>query len=297
LFPVFSEAITGQKQTVGIPFFNTVNVPLFLLLIFLMGVGPVIAWRRSSLKQMVRSFAVPFVGALFVAGALVWAGILEFYPVLSYSLCFFVLLTLLGEVQRGMRAQSGVLQVAQWSPQSLATLLRRQRVKYGAHLIHFGVLVMTVAITASMAHKIEREFTLAPGERFTVGRFSLELNDFSEQQTRNYQAVQARVTARSLKDDSLVGMLTPELRFYPKNKETTTEVALHMGHREDLYLVLAGLDQTGTKASMKIYINPLQVWLWYGTIIMLIGGIIVALPLSRAVSADAIEKRSVSQTV
>jgi cytochrome c-type biogenesis protein CcmF len=297
LFPVFSEAITGQKQTVGIPFFNTVNVPLFLLLIFLMGVGPVIAWKRSSVRRMLGSFLFPFLGALFVAAALVWAGVLEFYPVLSYAICFFVLMSILGEVQRGLRAQSGVLKTAPWSLSSIGTLFRRQRVKYGAHLIHFGVLVMTVAITASMAHKIEREFTLAPGERFTVGRFALELNDFSEHQTKNYQAVQARVTARSLKDDSVVGMLTPELRFYPKNKETTTEVALRMGHREDLYLVLAGLDETGSKASMKIFINPLQVWLWYGTIIMLIGGVVVAVPLSKTATADAIEKRSVSQSV
>ncbi len=297
MFPVFSEAFTGQKQTVGIPFFNAVNVPLFLLLVFFMGIGPTIAWKRASLKQMVRSFALPFVSALVVAVALVWAGITEFYPVLSYAICFFVLMTILGELQRGLSAQSAATQTAALSPGTIKTLLRRQRVKYGAHLIHFGVVVMTIAITASMAHKVEREFTLAAGESFSVGRFTLELQEFHDEEQRNYEAVQAHVALKSAKDGRLLEVLAPELRFYPKNKETTTEVALRMGQREDVYLVLAGVDESGTKASFKIFINPLQVWLWYGAMIMVLGGIVVAIPLPRQATATQRGREHVTQTV
>jgi cytochrome c-type biogenesis protein CcmF len=298
MFPVFSEAFTGTKQTVGIPFFNAVNVPLFLLLVFLMGIGPTIAWKRSSVRQMVRSFAVPFISAFAVSVLLVWAGITEMYPVLAYGISFFALMTILGEVNRGLRAQSGVTQSPSWSPSNAAALFRRQRIKYGAHVIHFGVVMMTVAITASMAHKIEREFTLAPGERYTVGRFSLELNEFHEEEQPNYSAIQAHVTVRSLKDDAVLEVMAPELRFYPKNKETTTEVALRMGQREDLYLILAGIDDSGTKASMKVFINPLQVWLWYGAIIMVLGGIIVAVPFRRsAVAVTTTEYAKESQVV
>jgi cytochrome c-type biogenesis protein CcmF len=299
MFPVFSEAFTGQKQTVGIPFFNAVNVPLFLALVFLMGIGPTIAWRKSSLKQMVSSFAVPLAGALVVAIALVSAGITEFYPVLAYAISFFVVMTILAEIGRGLRSQSvAVLDGASsYSARGLARLFRRHRIKYGAHIIHFGVVMMTVAITASMAHKTEREFTLAPGERFNVGRFSLELIEFHEEQHANYSAVQARVNARSLKDDSVMAVLSPELRFYPKNKETTTEVALSMGHREDLYLILAGLDETGSKASMKVFVNPLQVWLWYGAIIMVIGGVIVAVPVAKVSQVASQSKAEVAHSV
>ncbi len=297
MFPVFSEAFTGVKQTVGIPFFNRVNVPLFLVLIALMGIGPTIAWKRSSPRQLLRSFALPFLSALVIATVLVWAGITEFYPVLSYAICFFVLMTILAEVQRGLRAQSGVTQSAAWSPATVSTLFRRQRIKYGAHLIHFGVVIMTVAITASMAHKVEREFTLAPGERFEIGRFSLELAEFHDEEKPNYSAIQAHVVVHSRKDDSVLEVMAPELRFYPKNKETTTEVALRMGQREDLYLILAGVDETGTKASMKVFINPLQVWLWYGAIIMVIGGIVVAIPVARVSQTKAVESVKVAQTV
>jgi cytochrome c-type biogenesis protein CcmF len=156
---------------------------------------------------------------------------------------------------------------------------------------------MTIAITASMAHKIEREFTLAPGERFTVGRFSLELNDFREVNERNYQSIQSRVTLRSRTSENPLEVLTPELRFYRKNKETTTEVALRMGQREDVYLVLAGIDETGTKASMKVFINPLQVWLWYGALIMVFGGIVVAVPVGRSARVSSAEQQRVSQVV
>lgn len=297
MFPVFSEAFTGQKQTVGIPFFNAVNVPLFLALVFLMGVGPTIAWRRSSVRQMVNSFAIPLAGAFVVAIALVSAGITEFYPVLAYAVSFFVVMTILGEVQRGLRSQSTATQTAPYAPQTMLQLFRRHRVKYGAHIIHFGVAMMTVAITASMAHKTEREFTLAPGERFNVGRFSLELSEFHQEEHENYSALQAHVNARLLKDDSLVAVLAPELRFYPKNKETTTEVALRMGQREDLYLILAGIDDSGRKASMKVFVNPLQVWLWYGAIIMVIGGVVVAIPVAKTASVKRTISAQVEQTV
>ena len=297
MFPVFSEAVTGVKQTVGIPFFNAVNVPLFLALIFLMGVGPSIAWKRSSVPQMLRLFAVPFVLAFVVAVALVFAGIVEFYPVLAYALSFFGLMTILGEVQRGLAAQKSITHAGTWSPANVTTLWRRQRIKYGAHIIHFGVLIMTVAITASMAHKIEREFTLAPGERFTVGRFSLELNEFHEERQSNYDSVQAHVTLRALNNETPLEVLAPEMRFYRKNKETTTEVALRMGQREDVYLVLAGIDETGSKASMKVFINPFQVWLWYGAVIMVIGGVVVAIPVPRTAKARESLGDKVAQSV
>jgi cytochrome c-type biogenesis protein CcmF len=297
MFPVFSEAFTGVKQTVGIPFFNAVNVPLFLMLVFLMGVGPMIAWRRSSLGNLACTFAVPFVGAFLVAVALVWSGISEFWPLLSFSICFFVVMTILSELSRGLSSQAAATASAAYSPATVLTLFRRHRIKYGAHVIHFGVVVMTVAITASMAFKTEKEFTLAPNERLSVGRFSLELQEFHEENTKNYQAIQAHVALRSGTSEVVEHVLVPELRFYPKNKETTTEVALRMGNREDVYLVLAGLDETGSKASMKIFINPFQVWLWYGAIIMIIGSMIVIVPVSRSASSAKAVAGSVTQSV
>ena len=125
----------------------------------------------------------------------------------------------------------------------------------------------------------------------------MELNEFHEERQANYDSVQSHVTLRALTDEKPLAVLAPELRFYRKNKETTTEVALRMGQREDVYLVLAGIDETGTKASMKIFINPFQVWLWYGAIIMVLGGVIVAIPAPRGARVRESETTKVAQSV
>jgi cytochrome c-type biogenesis protein CcmF len=141
---------------------------------------------------------------------------------------------------------------------------------------------MTIAITASMAHKTEQEFTLAPGETKSVGRFTFTLAKLGTQQTSNYEALQAEIILSSVGSTQTIATLLPELRHYLKNQESTSEVALKSGPREDVYLVLAGLDNTGTKAALKVFINPLQVWLWIGTWVVLIGTIIVLIPVQRS---------------
>ena len=280
MFPVFSEAITGNKQAVGIPFFNTVTIPLFLLLIFLMGIGPLIAWKKASLSSIVRTFLTPFISAFIVGIILIWAGVEGFYPVLSYSLCFFVLMTVIAEYHRGLRAQvvgskdTGIVEGS-------ARLLRRHKSRFVGYFIHVGVLIMTVGITASMAHKVEKEFTLSKGDEYRIGRYALKLNDIDGRNTDNYNAVYANVSLLRHKDNKLVSTLKPELRSYTRNNESTTEVALHMSAREDVYLILAGINQDGTQASFKIFINPLQVWLWIGTVVVVFGTLILILPTAK----------------
>jgi len=286
MFPVLSEALTGVKQTVSIPFFNAVNVPLFLGLIFMMGVGPLIAWRKASLSALRKTFAVPFLGALALAVLLVWAGVLQFYPVLSYALCAFVILTIFSEMHRGVRSQRvGAELQAESFATGLQRLFSRHRARYGGYIVHLGVCVATIAITASMAHKVEKEFMLGKGESIDIGRFKFTLNDISEQQTPNYSALVASATVSTIKGNQKLADLKPELRSYTRNKETTTEVALRVGAREDLYLVLVGLDDSGSKAALKLFINPLQVWLWFGAIIMVLGTIFILIPSPRALSA------------
>jgi len=275
MFPIISEAVTGVKQTVSVPFFNAVNVPLFLAMIFFMGVGPLIAWQKASFVQLRKAFLLPFLLALFVAILLVWAGVEGFYPILSYSLCFFVLLTILGEFHRGMKAQR-TNRDDDSMPKRFSELMRKHRRRYAGHLIHLGVLVATIGITASMAHKVEREFTLSFGESYSIGRFTLELQDLREKNLRNFQSLYAEVRVLDRASKAQLGLLTPELRYYHRNRETTSEVSIRKSLREDLYIVLAGLDEESqSKAAFKVYLNPLQVWLWIGVIIMAFGTVLI----------------------
>lgn len=274
LFPVFSEALTGVRQTVGVPFFNAISVPLFLFLVFLMGFGPMLAWRNTSFSQLKRTFITPFVSALIVAVILVWAGVQGFYPILSYALCWFVIATILFELYRAAKIQhaSGIV-----PSEALANVIKRHPNKYGGYLVHFGVVIAVLAITASMAHKVEKDFSLSLNEIYKIGRFQLELKDLAPVDEPNYAGVRASVDLLSSTGEHL-DTLSPELRRYRRNDESTTEVALRMGPREDVYLVLAGLNDEGTSAAFKVFINPLQIWLWIGVMIMAIGTIVVLIP-------------------
>jgi cytochrome c-type biogenesis protein CcmF len=268
MFPVFSEAITGEKQTIGIPFFNAVTIPMFLGILLLMGVGPMVAWRKANLSRLARQFAAPAAGALSIAALLLWVGVRGLYPILSYSLCWFVTITILADLHRIGRSRGkqdgGYLR-------GVTSGVVQQKSKYAGHLVHFGVVVAAVSITASTAHKIEREFVLHPGERLEVGSYSLELQEVVPRMEPNFHSLGAVVLARQLGTGAHVAVLRPEMRRYLRNNETTSEVALHMGWRDDLYLVVAGYDDGGQTMAFKVFVNPLQIWLWIGVGIMALG--------------------------
>lgn len=279
MFPVLSEAVTGSKQTIGAPFFNAVNVPLFLLLVFMMAIGPLIAWRKASIQQVRKTFLRPFLFSFGVGVVLALAGITEFYALLAYSLSFFVLLTVMGEIYRSARAQRLAKESEASFPQEVTTLLRRHRLRYGGDLVHLGGALCTVAITASMTLKIDKDAALAVGESFEAGAFRFTLRGLKSIEEENYQAIRAEVQIDRLKDGTNVTLLSPEMRIYQRAEETTTmEVALRTGLLQDIYVVMAGLDTTGKKAALKIFINPLQIWLWVGAIVMVVGTIVVLIP-------------------
>lgn len=285
LFPILSEAVTGQKQTVGIPFFNAVNVPLFLALLFLMGIGTLIAWRKATWTNLRRTFFGPFVFSFALGLLLLWAGVRGFYPILAYSLSFFAIITVFAEFHRAVRSTQ--LSVQSSTLNAASTVLRRHRSRYGGYLIHIGVAIAAISITASMAHKIEREFTLKKGETIEIGRFSLSLSDFKSDRNDNFEWLTAIVPVSITASAEQYVTLFPEKRFYFRTKEPTTEVALKIGPREDLYLVIAGLSEDGGSATFKIFINPLQMWLWVGGIIMILGSVIVVLPRQFALERHA----------
>lgn len=274
MFPIISEAVTGHKQTVGIPFFNAVNVPLFLLLLFLMGAGPLLAWRKTSLGQLKSMFGAPFLLGLVASIVVVWAGVSGFYPVLSYGLVIFISTAIFQEFYRGYRHMNK----AEAPHKRLSSLVTKHRARYGGYVIHLGVVVAAIGITASMAHKTETEFSLKTGEFKQAGRYHLELKELDTGSNDNFQWLKAKMEVSQSVDNRFLGDMFPEKRIYLKRNEPTTEVALRMSLKDDLYIVLAGLNDSGDRAVFKVYINPLQVWLWFGSILMIIGGIIILWP-------------------
>lgn len=289
MHPVFSEALFGEKSVVGPPFFNRVNVPLFLILLFLLGAGPLISWKKTSWSSLSRLFALPLImGSLVVALGL-WLDAANPAAAIAFGLSAFVTVTILTEFHRAVRARREFRKENVVS--SVVELVRRKPQRYGGYIVHLGVVVMAISITASMVYKIERDISLRPGERVQIGRFNLELEKLSESQERNFSVLHADVKVFEVSSGTLLGFLRPEQRFYPASQQTTSEVDIRVSPREDLYLAIGGLDTSEvapvaqSRAVFKVFVNPLQVWLWFGGLIVLGGTLaIIAVAVAERVS-------------
>ncbi|HET7563454.1 MAG TPA: heme lyase CcmF/NrfE family subunit [Gemmatimonadaceae bacterium] len=285
LFPIISEAVKGTKITVGPPFFNQVNVPLGLLLLALTGIGPLIAWRRASVANIKRQFTGPIIGGIVVGAVLLGLGMRDPYALIAYTLAGFVLTTILQEFHKGVGARRRMYGENPFS--ALFRLIARNRRRYGGYIVHVGVVVLFVAF-AGLAFKKTFDVTLKAGESFEATDPFGHQWRFTSQGVSSYQQLNRDVTAVLLevhRDGKPAGFIKSEKRQHVDSRgfptfNPSTEVGLKYGLRQDVYMVLAGV--TGTPgnetAEVRIDFNPLVVWVWYGGLIMAIGGLIVMWP-------------------
>jgi cytochrome c-type biogenesis protein CcmF len=282
LFPVISEAVQGTKISVGPPFFNKVNIPIGLFLLFLTGVGPLLAWRRTSLDSLRRNFGWPLVGGL-VAGAVAFAlRFRDFYALVCLILCVFVTLTIVSEFVRGARvihARSGVGFLA-----AVTHLTLRNTRRYGGYVVHFGMVLIFVGL-AGAAFNQDVQMEMTPGTRMSLGPYTIVAQTFTsrppipdspDRSARNYGY--ERATLEVFRGDASVMMLYPERRFYPASEVTGTMVAIHSTLRHDLYAVFAGRDAESNKAVIHAYLNPLVKWIWLGGIVVVLGTLLALVP-------------------
>jgi cytochrome c-type biogenesis protein CcmF len=290
LFPIISEAVRGTKITVGPPFFNRVNVPLGLLLVALTGIGPLIAWRRASLANLQRQFVGPVAAGLAAAGALLLAGIRDFYAVMAWVLAAFVLGTVVQEFHRGVRARRRMH--GETALTALARLIGRNRRRYGGYVVHLGIITYVSAF-AGMAFKVSQEVTLSPGESVEVRSPYGHTFRFTHLGVSQYQQLNRFVSAATLevkKDGVPDGRITSEKRqhkdsFGRNTFEPSTEVGIRTNLREDLYVVYAGSVNGTDRATYAITINPLVLWVWLGAAILIAGGLITMWPGGPALAA------------
>ena len=279
VFPVLSEWVRGVKITVGPPFFNRVNAPLGLVLLVLMGIGPVIAWRRATPRNLWRAFAWP-VSAALVAGVVLLVGGIPFGGAwVAFVGGVFALGTIVQEFWRGVRARQAMLHES--APRALGRLVGKNRRRYGGYIIHVGIVSIFVGIAASSVFRIEAQQTMKVGDEMRVGRYTLRY-DRIESQEDGHVARTAAVLPVFV-DGRQIDTLMPEKRFYKKPKQPTTEVANRSTLREDLYVVLGSYDPQTQLVTIQAYVNPLVVWIW-------LGGLILALGTAVAVWPTAVER-------
>src|SRR5438552_146964 len=283
LFPILSELVQGTKVTVGPPFFNQVNIPLGLALLGLTGIGPLIAWRRASLPNLQRQFAIPVTVGVFTGLVLLVAGIRDFYALMAMALGGFVMGTVVQEFARGTGARHR--QYGEGYALALGRLLARNRRRYGGYIVHTGIVLPFVAF-AGMAVTSEPDAPIKPGESASIRSpygWTYRLTHLGISQ---YDALNRQVTAATLevsRDGKRLGVLTTEKRQHVDalgrpTFQPSTEVGIRSDLREDLYVVLGGVVNGTEQAVFRFTINPLVWWVWYGGMIVALGGLIVMWP-------------------
>ncbi len=281
LFPILSEWVRGTKITVGPPFFNSVNVPLGLLLLGLTGVGPLIAWRKASVANLRRQFIAPAVSGVAVAVLLFALGMRNFHALVAYLLCGFVAGTIVQEFYKGVGARRTIH--GEHVAIALVRLVARNRRRYGGYIVHAGIVMMFAAF-AGLAFRSEHDITLSSGQSFeTVDPYGHRWR-FVSQGVSTEKRLNRLVTAVALetyRDGRPHGLISSEKRQYFDSAdrptfEPSTEVGIRSTAKLDTYIVLAGV--RGEIAELRVTFNPLVVWVWAGGALMALGGLIVMWP-------------------
>ena len=270
-FPLLAEAVRGTKLSIQAPFFNTITAPMGYALLFLMGVGMLISWRKSSLDSLRRNFQNPII--LATVGTLIsfwlmfeknvnWGVYIIFWTTI------FVTSTMVFEIVKaanikGRQTDSNILMGAFY-------VISRNRRRYGGLLIHFGVVLMFLSFAGTF-FSIEKDLTLETGESRQIGNYRLEFQNVNEFMVGN-----ARHRAAIVKvfdsEDNLLEVLKPAKSFYPTQPQPLTEVAIRRTFLEDLYLIFSSEDG-GEKGSvtLRVFINPLVGWAWMALPVFTLG--------------------------
>jgi cytochrome c-type biogenesis protein CcmF len=280
MFPVISEAIQGTKISVGAPFFNKVNIPVGLFLMFLTGVGPLLAWRKNSLDGLRRNFMVPAIIGVVAAVAIFAFGARSFFAITCLALCTFVTATIAQEFYKGASVIARKLNVA--LPKGVFELTMRNTRRYGGYVVHMGMVLIFVGLAGS-AFNAELETEMKVGSSATLRNYKFECVDMKDIDTPNYAALSVVIDV--YKDGDKIMTMTPERRMYKASKQPVSIVNIRERLNEDLYMVFLGPGQEPNTAGVHIYINPLVMWIWLGGFTMIIGTGLALFPSRRVLQA------------
>ncbi len=273
LFPVITEKLSNEKISLDAVWFNRLMVPIGLFLLFLTGVGPLFAWRRTSIDSLRKNFQWPGIGTLITAATLFAGGMRYPYSIISLSLCFFVTATIVLEFFRGANAISEKTQSG-FIP-AVIELTHRNTRRYGGYLVHMGMVLMFIGWSGHPFNETSIG-EVAKGSTMKVGSYTLKVLDLTEGELSNYTWETAKLEVT--KNGEFLEIVEPTRRFYKAAQQATAIVALRSRLNEDLYINYAA--RAGDKATLQAYVFPLVEWIWIG-VVVLIGGTLVCLVPSK----------------
>lgn len=278
IFPIFSEAITGNKVTVGPPFFNQVNAPIFLAVIILMGICPLIAWRRSSATKLGKNLVVPIIVGI-ISFVIFFIAYKRLGVALSFASAVFVTASILYDFAIETKARRTFHQNE--NPLSAVVNLMRARArKYGGYIVHLGVVFIAVGIVTSNAFKQEKTVKLEPNNKTEFIGFEIQYHgiEFKHQPGKVIASGLLTVYPNNKKnfDNNQVWTLTPSKVFHRTSDQPHTEVDIKRIGVDDFYTILAGYQAGDNKekfATFKFMYMPGVHLIWIGFYILLFGGL------------------------
>lgn len=271
VFPIITEAINGTKVTVGPPFYNQVAVPQMAVLVFLMGVAPLLAWRKANSETLGRMSIVPLAASVIVVIALVVTGTRQVIPLLLFALCAYTLVQTLLEYGRGVIARMHANQES--APVALWRLVQRNQRRYGGYLIHLGIVLIAIGATGKGFYGTDVLRNVKLNESFSLGDYTFTYRGVQTVpcEFNDCQTVQAAVLVTSALDGHVIGGVYPHRDAYPVQQETSTIADTTGSFNEEVYVILGGWENAGETATFQVYINPLINWIWVGGVVLILG--------------------------
>ena len=272
IYPLVAEALADQKVSVGPPYFKQVAGPLLGGLLLLMGIGPLMPWRRASREHLLHNFLLPVGATLVGLGLLTVIGVRDPFALLGFGLCLFVLGTIVQEFVRGMRARHRATD--ENYALALGSLIRRNNRRYGGYIVHLAILLIGTGVVGSQVYQQQTQATLAPGESVTLASYTITAHGIQTTQQPGVKVIDGLLSVNGQD-------LRPEKQFFDNfPQQPSTKVGLRSTPFEDLYVVLGDWSGDGPTArvSLAVFVNPLVSWIWAGGLLLLLGTLVTMWP-------------------
>jgi cytochrome c-type biogenesis protein CcmF len=275
VFPLISELFTGTKITVGPPYFKRVTGPLFFALVLLMGITPLFAWRKQTWQKLGKSLWIIFVGSIILSAG--WGYLHRMHPasIAGLWLVVFVLLAILSEFWKGVRARQSAK--GENPLQALSKLVSRNQRRYGGYIIHLGVVLIALGFIGDAYFKVETQGTVPVGETISISDYQLRFDGLRRYPGSDGRDVYEAQTTL-FEDGQFIRSIQPRRDYFIVQEQPVSVPGVYATPGKDVYILLIGWDVIDEvqNATFKIYINPLINWVWIGGFIMMIGTIIAA---------------------
>jgi cytochrome c-type biogenesis protein CcmF len=295
IFPLISELFTGQKVTVGPPFYERATGPLFASLLFLMGIAPLSAWGHSTIQTLGRSIWKSSLAAFIVTLGLLAFYTNNIYALIGFFLIAFVLFVTFQEFWRGARARQKTQDEGFFT--ALSRLMGRNRRRYGGYIIHISIALMAIGILGINLFQTSTQGALAQGQQLDIAQYTVKYRELASWDDKGKGVNYTRAVMDVYQNGIYLGQLNPRIDYYAESQQNMTIPANRSTLRDDLYVLLVDWESVSAgSATFKIYVNPLVNWLWIGSVLFIFGILFAAWPDRDPVEEPTRVAKSVSQT-